>query len=409
MTNPISRLHVCLLTSGRIFEAAFGGEEKFTLALANWLVEHDYEVTVMASRFANVTAKRWSKTLADEQAKRKFSKQHFRVLRPPYFVYLLSRIILSMLWIIKIVSLNMQTPISVIHAQDTGYSGLAAVLAGKLLKIPVIISSHGIRHNTLSFILHGKLRNILLKIEFKTDVYTTRNANQVIAVNPSIKEYYEKIIGKNIDFIPVPINMKNFEYSDISRDQIRTEIGVDETITLIGYVGRFSPEKNLTMLVRSFVDAAQYVPTIQLILVGMGEVETQLRNYLKTTSVENRVVFLGVRYDIAKVLAGLDIFVLPSFAEGLSMSLMEAMASKRAIICSNILANKILINQNVEGLVVDPNDEGKLMNAILELAGDKSMRERLAEAARNSVRQYDEEIVFPKIVGCYRQLLGNDQ
>ena len=59
------------------------------------------------------------------------------------------RIYTSLRWVIKLISINFVTPITLIHAQDTGYSALAAIIAGRILRIPVITSSHGIRHKTI--------------------------------------------------------------------------------------------------------------------------------------------------------------------------------------------------------------------------------------------------------------------
>ena len=112
-----------------------------------------------------------------------------------------------------------------IHAQDTGYSGLAAVLSGKLLRIPVILSSHGIRHKTIEPNIHGRFKKVIIKFEYNLDIFTVRNADSMMAVNPSIKNYFEQIISKKrkIDFIPVPIKLKDFEFSEVNRDLIRKE------------------------------------------------------------------------------------------------------------------------------------------------------------------------------------------
>ena len=79
----------------------------------------------------------------------------------------------------------------------------------------------------------------------------------MIAVNPSIKNYFEQIISKKkIDFIPVPIKLKDFEFSEVNRDLIRKELEIDKKIKVIGFVGRFSSEKNLLTLLISFAECS---------------------------------------------------------------------------------------------------------------------------------------------------------
>lgn len=397
------RIHICLLTSGR-FELAYGGETRYTLLLGNWLVRRDYDVTLMGSGFASVTAKRLSKFDVEEEENKKSKK--IRVLYPPMSVYLLSRLVLSLLWICKILLINKKTPITLIHAQDTGYSGLSAIVSGKILRIPVIISSHGIRHKTQESVIHSRLRNILLKIEYSLDIFTTKNANSVIAVNSSIKNYYEQKISKKIDFIPNPIKLKNFEFSEVNRDLIRNELGIQDNKTkVIGYVGRFSPEKNLFTLLTSFADVVQDDPSVKLVLVGTGPLEPQLREYINKRSIEDKVIFCGVRYDIDKVLACFDIFVLPSYIEGLSNALLEAMASGRGIICSDIPANYELVAHNKEALLVNPYNSQELKQAIQLLSSNDSLRLKLGCNAKMKASQYDEDIVFPKILEYYETLL----
>ena len=82
-------MHVCLLTSGRIFEAFYGGEEKFTLSLAEWLFNQNIDVTIMGTTFLNVKAKTFSRENAIVMST---VPNKGRTLHPPYFVYMLSRL-----------------------------------------------------------------------------------------------------------------------------------------------------------------------------------------------------------------------------------------------------------------------------------------------------------------------------
>jgi glycosyltransferase involved in cell wall biosynthesis len=398
------RLHICLLTSARVFEIAYGGEGRFTMSLGNWLTRQHLDVTLMGSEFASVKAKRLSKFAVEKEDKRKQKK--IRILYPPWAIYAFSRLVMSLLWVLKILSINMRYPITLIHAQDTGYAGLSAVLSGKILGIPVIISSHGTRHKSLESIIQGRFRKVLLKIEYSLDIFTIKNANRIIVVNSSIKNYFEQIIPKKIiDVIPIPIKLMNFEFSDLNRDLIRRELQIEDNKTkVIGFIGRLSAEKNLLTLLISFANIAQDDPLIKLVLVGTGSLESQLREYVSKRNIEDKVIFCGVRYDIGRILSSFDIFVLPSYTEGLSTALLEAMASGRAIICSDIPANRELVTHNQEALLVNPYNPEELERAIQLLSNDHLLRLKLGYNAKIRAIQYDEDIVFPKILQYYQTL-----
>lgn len=402
MLVEMNNFAYCILTSGRLFELPYG-EEKFTLSFARWLVKQNLEVVIMGSTFAGIKTQYLSKHEKPED--QKDNKKKIRAIYPPYVIYMLSRLYLSIICFFKILLINRKTPIRIIHAQDTGYSGLSAVIAGKIMKIPVVLSSHIIRHKVLESKITGRMKKILLKFEYNLDIFTMQNADSVIAINPDIKNYYEKLIGKKIESIPNPIKMKNFEFLSSERDLIRKELGLDDRMKLVGYVGRLSPEKNLITLIDSVAKAIQNNPLIRLVIVGIGTLESQLREEVRKHSIEDKVIFCGgVQNDIRRVLSGLDIFVLPSYHEGLSSALLEAMSCERAIICSNIPANQILITHNKEGLLFNPHDSQELRDSIQLLCTDDSLRSRLGNNAKIKASEYEEDIVFPKILHLYSTL-----
>lgn len=386
-----------------MFEIAYGGEGRYTTSLGSWLVNKNHDVTVMGSSFSNVKAQRLSKnTIQAEHTV--LSEESIKTLNPPYAIYSISRMFLVVLWILKIFSLNSKYPITVIHAQDTGYAGLAAVISGKILRIPVLVSSHGIRHKSLEIIIGGRLKKLLLKAEYSIDIFVVKNAQMVLAINSDIKNYFEKIISKTVEFIPIPIKLENFQFSLQNRDKMRETLGINKEADVIGFIGRFSPEKNLQTLLISFANLVKHHPSTKLILVGTGPLSSQLEGYIRQVDIEDKVIFTGVRYDIEKILSGFDIFVLPSYIEGLSTSLLEAMSCGRAIICSNIPANRELVNHNIEALLFDPYKHEDLEMAMELLCNDDGLRSKLGHNAKLRTRQYDEDVIFSRILQCYRSL-----
>ena len=154
-------------------------------------------------------------------------------------------------------------------------------------------------------------------------------------------------------------------------------------------------------LLKSFSNACLTVPQLHLVLVGAGPLEQELQKYVREHKLN--VLFLGVRADVSQLLSSFDIFVLPSYTEGLSIALLEAMANGRAIICSNIDANTEIVSDGNEALIIDPNDSNSIKEAILLLAKDKDLRSSISSNARSKANSFDESLVFPKILDYYKK------
>jgi len=366
-------------------------------------------VIAIGTGYASVKVKFFSKSNLYEDDRNNNVKEKKDVrhsYNTPYFIYTMSRLFLSVIWIIKIFSINRRFPIKLIHAQDTGYAGLSAVVLGKLLRIPVIVSSHGIRHKTIESSISGRLNELLIKIEYALDTFIVKNVKNVMVVNSSIKNYYEQIIhNKVVDVIPIPIKLEEFKFSIVDREKIRSDFGIDNKAKVIGFVGRLSPEKNLLTLLISFANLAQDDPLMKLVIVGDGPLEIQLKDYINKREIRNKVIFCGTRYDIGKVLSSFDIFVLPSYTEGLSTALLEAMACRRAVICSDIPANHELVRNNQEGLLVNPYNPEELEQAIKLLCDDEPLRDKLGYNANIKAREYDEDNVFNVILKYYEDIM----
>jgi len=398
--------HVCLLTSGRVFEIHYGGEGGFTRAFGVWLAERGKDVTIMGSTFVGVGTRRISagnnRGILTKQPGR---DRKVRIAYPPYIFYFLSRILISLMWVIRILVLNIRHPVTLIHAQDTGYAGLAAVISGKILRTPVVISSHGIRHKSLESIVRGVFRKRLLKLEYHIDVFSARNADCMIVISPVIKKYFEAILPqKEFHFIPTPIKVREFQFSESNRHDVRREFGIDGSTIVIGYVGRMSPEKNLLTLLKAFSIVAQEFSTAKLVLVGAGIMEAQLRSYVADRGLEDAIIFSGVRNDVGRILSGIDIFVLPSYTEGLGAALLEAMACSRPSIVSDIATFREVVKDKREALLINPYSPEELVHAIKMLMRDASLREELGSNAKIRAAAYDEGIVFPNILELYTRL-----
>jgi len=116
------------------------------------------------------------------------------------------------------------------------------------------------------------------------------------------------------------------------------------------------------------------------------------------------VYFAGFRDDMASVYAGLDLMVMPSLDEGLPMTLLEAMAAKRAVIASAVGAVPEVIEHGQSGLLVEPGNADDLEQAMLLLLNDAPLRQRIAENARESVARFSSDRMARNYLDFYQRM-----
>jgi glycosyltransferase involved in cell wall biosynthesis len=403
-------LHILLLSSGKVLGVPAGGEDRNTVLLGKWLAKQGYHVTLMGIEYAGLRVRHLSNNTENHvqnNIENDLKKRKKATLQIQYFSYSF-RAIIWLFQVIKILLINLKNPITLIHAQDSGYTGLASVAAGKILNIPILITIHGIRYKEIESnpFINKIIKGLVLKIEHNLDVYTLRNANLVTVVSPLMRDYLVHLIdsGECAIFIPNAIKLRNFEFSETGRNRVRKELGISKDDKVIGYVGRLSPEKNLSTLLNAFASATLDNLSLRLILVGGGPLEDELLYKVTELKIQDKVIFSGVRHDVGDILSSFDIFVLPSFIEGFSIALLEAMACSRAIVCSNIPQNRELVTDNQEGLLINPDNHESMRTAILLLSNDEKLRQKLGYNAKTKASQYDEDFIFSRFVEHYETL-----
>ncbi|HZS66645.1 MAG TPA: TIGR03088 family PEP-CTERM/XrtA system glycosyltransferase [Burkholderiales bacterium] len=177
---------------------------------------------------------------------------------------------------------------------------------------------------------------------------------------------------------------------------------------LVGWVGRMDPVKDALNLARAFVRARELSPAaakrMRLVLVGDGPQRAALASLFEERRVSEHVWFAGERNDIAEVMRGLDCFVLPSRAEGVSNTILEAMASRLPIVATRVGGNAELLESGMTGLLVPPADSDALARAILTYFTERSTARRHAKAARHVA---ETRFSLERMVADYTNLYAN--
>ena len=190
------------------------------------------------------------------------------------------------------------------------------------------------------------------------------------------------------------------------RWRTRKELSVDSETCLIGTVGRLTPVKGIPYL----LDAARILlrqgANVKVLVVGDGSIRQDLLAQARNLGVGERVVFLGHREDTDVLLQALDIFVLPSLSEGIPMALLEAMAASRPIVASRVGGIPEIIEDGVEGFLVEPMDVDSLAERCRRLIKSPDVARKMGEQARTRVeRDFSAVAMADRVASVYNKLL----
>lgn len=188
--------------------------------------------------------------------------------------------------------------------------------------------------------------------------------------------------------------------------QAKVALGLDPGRPVVGYVGRLAKQKGIGFLLQAARQLVVAGHDAQFILVGEGECEGPLRRLVEAYCLEDRVTLAGYRTDVPRVLAALDIFVLPSRYEGLPYTLMEAMAAGRAVVATDVAGNHDLIQDGRTGVLVPPGDVHALTETLSRLVAAPDERERLGRAALAAARSRPTpEQMVARVIELYLEIL----
>lgn len=182
------------------------------------------------------------------------------------------------------------------------------------------------------------------------------------------------------------------------------------THCLLGTVGRMQTVKDQPTLVRAFIRALEMEPQlkeqIRLVLVGDGPLRKECQQLLNAAGLDQLAWLPGERNDVPEVMRGLDCFVLPSLAEGISNTILEAMASGLPVIATNVGGNADLVVAEQTGILVPPADPESMARAIIRMAKQTDTRQSMALSGRRLVEEkFSMNAMVASYQGTYDKLL----
>ena len=183
---------------------------------------------------------------------------------------------------------------------------------------------------------------------------------------PTIKlapstEAAEYTFGKNsvkkleVNLIKNALNIEDFIFDNKKRQEIRSEFNITNKF-VIGHIGRISMQKNHNFLIDIFKEVVKKEENSLLLIIGVGELEAEIKEKIKKNNLEDKVIFTGIRSDIPSLLMAMDVFVFPSLYEGLPNTVIEAQATGLPCVISDKITKEVKITQSVYRKSLEENE-----------------------------------------------------
>jgi len=263
---------------------------------------------------------------------------------------------------------------------------IIAALAMKNFSCKKILSIHGVYSKNIDQLYGKTISNISKK-------YEKMALNLVDAITVNSKEgydYYTKM-GFNVVQIPNAIDLSLIPKK--STKQFKNQLI---------FAGRLSKEKGIEILLET---ASQLPNNYHLLIAGSGPLEEKVR---KLSDEKTNLHYLGYqsKQNMLSLIRGSDLLIQPSLEEGISSTLLEAMACGTCVLGSDIEGISEVIENNKTGLLVEPNNSDELLNKILYLLPKKEKRLSMANEGLERVKKYDWKIVGKLYLNFYESLLN---
>jgi glycosyltransferase involved in cell wall biosynthesis len=189
---------------------------------------------------------------------------------------------------------------------------------------------------------------------------------------------------------------------------VRREFSIADGAFVFGIVARLTPVKDHGTLLRAFARvAAAGDDSARLLIVGGGENELEVRALVEELGLTGSVIMTGDRRDVPALMGAMNAFVLSSLSEGLSITLLEAMASSLPVVATRVGGNAEIVADGETGLLVEAGNPEALARAMMAVAGNPEVARRMGAAGRARVEQhFSERAMVARYAEVYDEVMG---
>jgi len=360
-------------------DSRFGGAGKIILALAQMAKAEGWEVDVLTT----------DPTFQAAVRKHGLGLLDLDVIRRPI------RPLWDLAGLLRLRSVLKRESYRIVHTH-TSKGGFVGRFAASMAGVPLIVHTmHGFAFHERSSLSKRLFYSTLERI-------AAVRCDQIVSVSEFHRQWAIELgICKRWKILTIPNGVGDHVAQVAAPLTLRRQLGLSDNHLMLLTMARLAPEKGLDHLIQAAALLRLAVPHCRLFIAGEGPDRLKLERLISDLDISDRVTLLGYRQDITELLAVSDIVVLPSLREGLSISLLEAMAASKPIIASNIGSHHEVASQGNIAKLVPPADVLALTNTILELIRNPTMA---ADLGINARRLFELRYTEHRMVSAYRDL-----
>jgi glycosyltransferase involved in cell wall biosynthesis len=306
----------------------------------------------------------------------------------------------------------------IVHTH-TSKAGFVGRIAARAAGIPHVI------HTPHGHVFHSYESRLKTAMFLLAERACRPLARRLVALTPRERdEHVELGVGRDGDWTVVHsgVDFAPFLAARGSGSEARRALGIPSEHTVIGTVGRLVPIKGQCYLVDAFARVAAGRGDLHLLLVGDGELRDELEGRARSANLGivshdrrvpesipqggSRVHFLGLRRDVPRLMAAMDLFALPSLNEGMGRVLVEAMSMGLPCVASRVSGIPDVVEEGSTGILAPPRDPAGLATGLQTLLNDPALRADMGAAGHaRVVPEFSRERMLEKLEALYRDLL----
>lgn len=311
----------------------------------------------------------------------------------------------NILTIFRLAKFMRQRHIDIVHTHGSR-ANFYGRLAARIARVPAIIS-------TIAIILgresHADVNVVKRKLYIIIDKLTSGFVDKFLVLS----EIHRNALANdyNIDLSRIEKIYNGIELGEYNNEPnkgyiIRKEMNISQESQIVGFIGRLAIEKGLSFLLQAFPKVITVFPDVKFLIVGDGSLRVELESLAERLNTHDNCIFTGFRKDIPNILSAIDIFTMSSLFEGMPMVILEAMASSKPVISTDVGGISELVVDGETGILVPPQDPDALAEAIITLLKDKQKAKQMGIAGRKRVEEYfDVKVMVRRTEEVYEELI----
>lgn len=241
---------------------------------------------------------------------------------------------------------------------------------------------------------------------------TSVGADRLIVMAPAIDEVVQslpiskrRLVHMSVVGVEVP---DDIDHIRAQRDAVRADLGVQPNEPMMLTIGNLEPRKSHEYFIRAAARVLRDAPDARFFVAGEGDLRPTLTQEIESLKLTDRIILLGRRDDVLRLLAATDVYVRPGIVEGfIGITVLEAQTLGVPVIAFDLEDVKLAVTDSISGRIVARGDEQALADAILELLDDGEVAERIGAGGRQQVLEhYSIERIADRLEDLYRDVIS---